>query len=443
MLEVGDAAARSRDAAGVARSGPRSSSRPRSSPCSRRSCAGRARCSRGCSCSSRPGTSSTRTARTWSTSTSAICARRSTGLSASSRSRRCAAPATGCERTATLSRLPIRLRLTLVFASRWRRARRRGLASSTCASASSSTTTIDHAAALASQDVAALVRRDARTRVDAAASSSSTGESFAEVLDPRRQRSRLHAPIGHDRLLSPSEVAAGAARGPSSSTGPLLRAATSDAPARAARHSTAGSSWSSSSARRGASAETLHSLRDALLIGGPVALLLASLAGYVARRGCAAAGRGDATPRGRDLGVDRSDERLPVPPTRDEVARLGETLNEMLSRIGEASQHERRFVADASHELRTPLAMLQDRARAGAADGRARPRSSRRRSVPRRRRPTGSPARRRPAAARPDRARALPLRRERGRRRRRSRLGRSALPAARRARAAGARGRRR
>ena len=30
------------------------------------------------------------------------------------------------------------------------------------------------------------------------------------------------------------------------------------------------------------------------------------------------------------------DERLPVPATRDEVARLGETLNEMLARLGEA-----------------------------------------------------------------------------------------------------------
>jgi signal transduction histidine kinase len=41
------------------------------------------------------------------------------------------------------------------------------------------------------------------------------------------------------------------------------------------------------------------------------------------------------------------------------VARLAETLNEMLARLEAGLDRERRFVADASHELRTPLALLQ------------------------------------------------------------------------------------
>ena len=57
---------------------------------------------------------------------------------------------------------------------------------------------------------------------------------------------------------------------------------------------------------------------------------------------------------GRDRG-----ERLPVAETRDEVQRLGETLNEMLGRLDEALARERDFVADAGHELRTPLALLR------------------------------------------------------------------------------------
>jgi two-component system, OmpR family, sensor kinase len=51
--------------------------------------------------------------------------------------------------------------------------------------------------------------------------------------------------------------------------------------------------------------------------------------------------------------------RLPLPETRDEIRRLGETLNEMLERLDAGLQRERRFVGDASHELRTPLALLR------------------------------------------------------------------------------------
>ena len=50
---------------------------------------------------------------------------------------------------------------------------------------------------------------------------------------------------------------------------------------------------------------------------------------------------------------------LPVPPSGDEVARLAETLNDMLARLDEASVRERVFVADAAHELRSPLASLR------------------------------------------------------------------------------------
>jgi signal transduction histidine kinase len=48
-----------------------------------------------------------------------------------------------------------------------------------------------------------------------------------------------------------------------------------------------------------------------------------------------------------------------VPPSGDEVARLGQTLNDMLSRLERAFARERTFVSDASHELRTPLAILK------------------------------------------------------------------------------------
>lgn len=57
--------------------------------------------------------------------------------------------------------------------------------------------------------------------------------------------------------------------------------------------------------------------------------------------------------------VSEAGRRLPVPPTRDELAALGESLNRMLERIETAVERERRLVDDASHELRTPLANMK------------------------------------------------------------------------------------
>jgi two-component system, OmpR family, sensor kinase len=102
----------------------------------------------------------------------------------------------------------------------------------------------------------------------------------------------------------------------------------------------------------------LDNLRTLLLIGGFAALLLASLAGY----GMAAASlRPVEAMRRRAAAISAAepDERLPVPPARDELARLGETLNEMLARLEAVLEKERTFVDDASHELRTPLALLR------------------------------------------------------------------------------------
>ena len=107
-----------------------------------------------------------------------------------------------------------------------------------------------------------------------------------------------------------------------------------------------------------ANTEAQSELGRLLLVGGPIALLIASLVGYGA---AAQALRPVESMRRRasEIQAGRPGQRLPVPPSRDEVARLGETLNEMLARLEDALAHERRFVADASHELRTPLAILK------------------------------------------------------------------------------------
>jgi len=105
-------------------------------------------------------------------------------------------------------------------------------------------------------------------------------------------------------------------------------------------------------------ADALESLRRQLYVGGPIALLLSSLVAYTL---AAAALRPVESMRREAEAVSAAEpgRRLPLPPARDEVARLGETLNTMLGRLESALERERRFVSDASHELRTPLAALR------------------------------------------------------------------------------------
>lgn len=53
------------------------------------------------------------------------------------------------------------------------------------------------------------------------------------------------------------------------------------------------------------------------------------------------------------------DRRVAVPATDDEIARLADTMNEMLDRLDAAAAAQHRFVSDASHELRSPVAAIR------------------------------------------------------------------------------------
>jgi signal transduction histidine kinase len=102
----------------------------------------------------------------------------------------------------------------------------------------------------------------------------------------------------------------------------------------------------------------LASLALLLGISGPIALLLASLAGY----GVASAALRPVEAMRRkadEITEEDPGARLPVGTADDEITRLGTTLNGMLARLERALDRERAFVADASHELRTPLAILK------------------------------------------------------------------------------------
>jgi signal transduction histidine kinase len=103
--------------------------------------------------------------------------------------------------------------------------------------------------------------------------------------------------------------------------------------------------------------EALDGVLTQLLIGVPLALLLAAAAGHLVA-GAALRPIEAIRQRAAAITADSSTERLPVPQTRDELQRLAQTLNTMLHRLDAGLRRERRFVAEASHELRTPLAML-------------------------------------------------------------------------------------
>jgi heavy metal sensor kinase len=202
------------------------------------------------------------------------------------------------------------------------------------------------------QDLSALVRGGGSLRATDGRLVES-GESFAQLLTADGRVVDATPPLGHASLLRPDELrrARGRAIFLDRSSVPGL-----DEPARMLaapldrRVLVAGTT-------RENRAETLSSVRDAFLIGGPVALVLVSLAGYAL---AGAALRPVEAMRRRAAAISSASltERLPVPESGDEISRLGDTLNAMLARIEDGVIRERRFVADASHELRTPLAQL-------------------------------------------------------------------------------------
>ncbi len=105
-------------------------------------------------------------------------------------------------------------------------------------------------------------------------------------------------------------------------------------------------------------ADQLLQLGVTLAIGTPIAVVLISLAGWLL---AGAALRPVERMRREAAAISSSDpeSRLTLPPADDEIKRLGATLNAMLDRIQGSVERERRFVDDASHELRTPLSILK------------------------------------------------------------------------------------
>jgi signal transduction histidine kinase len=176
---------------------------------------------------------------------------------------------------------------------------------------------------------------------------------IAEVIGPNGTIVES-SPAGLPPLLSGSERTTGSVRGlwiTTSITGLSGSWRLRAVPAGSGRVLVVGKSLNSRD-------ETLDRLRHEFLLAAPLALLLATLAGYLL---AGAALRPVEAMRRRATAITAATPgaRLPVPAARDEISRLADTINDMLERLEVAFRHERRFVADASHELRTPLALLR------------------------------------------------------------------------------------
>ncbi len=243
-----------------------------------------------------------------------------------------------------LNRLPLRLRLTLAFA---------GAAAVLLAGIgtfvilrvqSGLDSEIDHALRLRASELAESSADVARTDaiIDAAGQPAQLLGADGRVLATERVR-------GGRPLLSPARLAAARRGEVIFESRERTRLLARPAP---------GNRVVVVAASERAREATLETLRGVLLIGLPIALLLASLAGYAVAAGALRPVERMRS-RAERISAATSDARLPLPTADDELRRLGVTLNAMLARLAETAENEREFLSNASHELRTPLAILK------------------------------------------------------------------------------------
>lgn len=107
--------------------------------------------------------------------------------------------------------------------------------------------------------------------------------------------------------------------------------------------------------------EVLETIRAAFAWMILLGLLLAGTGGYfLARKSLAPVVAMGA--QAKRIGASNLHDRLPVQNPNDELGQLANIFNDLLNRLDQSFERQRRFIADASHELRTPLAILRGEA---------------------------------------------------------------------------------
>jgi heavy metal sensor kinase len=104
--------------------------------------------------------------------------------------------------------------------------------------------------------------------------------------------------------------------------------------------------------------QMLRRLLEMLAVGLPLTVAVAVAGGFVlVRRALDPVER--IARKAQEITQHNLSERLPVVHSGDELERLSLSLNHMISRLQEAIDGSKQFVADASHELRTPLTVMR------------------------------------------------------------------------------------
>jgi signal transduction histidine kinase len=102
----------------------------------------------------------------------------------------------------------------------------------------------------------------------------------------------------------------------------------------------------------------VHRALVLLLVGSAGALALAAAGGWwIARKALRPVEA--MTTYADNIDIADLSKRIEVPPARDELGHLAQTLNSMLARLERGVEARETLIADASHELRAPLAAMR------------------------------------------------------------------------------------